>query len=1218
MQHSTAYRAAMPRAGLFFWFGLLVLLCAALVGPRAAYAGLGPSPQCPTLNISVANGGSVTTDVSHCASSPFGVGLVESPPSHGTATTDHYDLTYTHDGSNTTSDSFILDDGDNYDIQVNVTIAPPVSSISIAPGALSPMVAGTPYSEQLTASGGAAPYTWALDSGTLPTGLSLSSSGLLSGTPTDRAVFAFTVRATDAGSASGVKSYNPSVGDPNLLLAPTSPVDAVIGKPYSVTFAVTGGVAPYTLAWDGTVANPLPPGLSLSGDTLSGTPSATGTFTFGINVTDSSTDSDGGGAFIQNRSVTLTVNAQPTITLAPAGLPNPTVGVAYSQTVTASGGTAPYTYDASAGALPSGLSLNASTGAITGTPTAGGPFNVTLRATDADGFSGTHGYALTVAAPAITLAPVTLPDGQLNSAYSATISASGGTIPYSFAVSAGALPGGLSLASDGTLSGTPSASGTFNFDVTVTDASGGTGPFSQTQSYTLQINVAPPVANPVAASVAYGSGANPIALNITGGTPTSVAIDTAASHGSVLASGTSITYQPDPGFTGSDSFTYTASNANGTSAPATVSITVSPPTLTLTPATLPAGTAGSAYSQSLTASGGIGPYTFAVTAGALPAGLSLAADGTLSGTPSANGAFAFIVQALDANGQPGTHAYNLAITAATLTLAPATLPPGVGGVPYSQSFSTNGGVAPYSYALTGGALPAGLTLAADGNLSGTPIASGMFNFDVRVTDSSGGTPSTATVSYALQITGPTITVNPSALPAGIVGTHYAQTLSASGGVAPYSYTISNGALPGGLALATDGRLSGTLTASGRFTFTVRARDANGFSGTRDYSLVIEVRSDPSKDPEVLGLLTAQTTATRRFARAQIGNFQQRLESLHAGGGAGFSNGFTVPMEHPCRNLGRQAPKHCERLLVSTQPLAVGPVPAVVPTPASPLVAATSGPFGLWTGGALRFGDFDARRGGNEGFEFETTGISIGADYRTGPSFALGAGFGYGHDETRIGDNGSRSEADGYNIALYASYHPGDHFYLDGLLGYQLLSFELRRYVTDNGNQVYGERDATQWFASISNGYEMQFERLGIASYARLNVARARIDGYTEQGDDTYALAYAAQDVETTTTSLGMRLDYQYLVGWGRFSPQLRLEYQHDFQDQSIAAMRYADLAGPLYRAGIDGFDRSRFVTGIGAALYTDNDFGLRMEYRRRIGSSSVSVQSVRVTVEKWF
>ncbi|WP_198929072.1 putative Ig domain-containing protein, partial [Rhizobium sp. AC27/96] len=264
-------------------------------------------------------------------------------------------------------------------------------------------------------------------------------------------------------------------------------------------------------------------------------------------------------------------------------------------------------------------------------------------------FTGSRAYNLVVNAPTIAVAPTTLAAATLNASYSETITASGGTGTYTYAVTSGALPAGLTLSSAGDLSGTPTAAGTFNFTVTATDSSTGSGPYTGSRAYTLVLVAHPPIANGVTATVAQNSSANPITLNITGGTPLSVAIATAAGHGTATASGTSITYTPTAGYAGADSFTYTATNLDGTSAPATVSITVSAPTLSLDPATLPAGAIGAAYSETTTASGGTSPYSYAITAGSLPAGLTLSSAGVISGTPTGGGTYNFTLTATDSS-----------------------------------------------------------------------------------------------------------------------------------------------------------------------------------------------------------------------------------------------------------------------------------------------------------------------------------------------------------------------------------------------------------------------------------------------------------------------------------------------------------------------------------------------------------------------------------------
>ncbi len=131
-----------------------------------------------------------------------------------------------------------------------------------------------------------------------------------------------------------------------------------------------------------------------------------GNYSFTVQSTDSSTGS--GSPFSTTRTYSVTVSA-PTIVVAPATLSNPTCRRCLSQTVSASGGTAPYTFAITAGALPAGLNL-AGGGALSGTPTAAGTFNVTVTATDNSGFTGSRAYTVTVAAPTIAIAPTSLPN----------------------------------------------------------------------------------------------------------------------------------------------------------------------------------------------------------------------------------------------------------------------------------------------------------------------------------------------------------------------------------------------------------------------------------------------------------------------------------------------------------------------------------------------------------------------------------------------------------------------------------------------------------------------------------------------------------------------------------------------------------------------------------------------------------------------------------------
>jgi hypothetical protein len=292
---------------------------------------------------------------------------------------------------------------------------------------------------------------------------------------------------------------------------------------------------------------------------------------------------------------------------------------------------------------------------------------------------------------------------------------------------------------------------------------------------------------------------------------------------------------------GSYAFSITATDSSTGSGPYSISaayaLNVSAPAITLAPATINPATAGVAYSQALKAAGGEGPYTFAITAGALPSGITLSSTGTLSGSTRQSGSFTFTATATDSNGNGGDLQYTLSVSSPAIALTPATLPSATGSTAYSQTLTASNGFAPYTYAVTAGALPAGLSFAVDGNLSGVPTAQGSFTFTVTATDSASFT---GLQAYTLTVAAPGIALSPPSLPQAAVAASFSQTLSATGGAAPYTFAVSSGTLAARLTLASDGTLSGTPTEAGTFPVTVTATDANGFVGTQSFTLDVSV------------------------------------------------------------------------------------------------------------------------------------------------------------------------------------------------------------------------------------------------------------------------------------------------------------------------------------------------------------------------------------------
>ena len=294
----------------------------------------------------------------------------------------------------------------------------------------------------------------------------------------------------------------------------------------------------------------------------------------------------------------------------------------------------------------------------------------------------------------------------------------------------------------------------------------------------------------------------------------------------------------------SASFTVQATDSENPSlsASASLSITVTLVPLAVTTTSLPSANGGISYSAKLTASGGIAPYTWSVTNGALPAGLSLnAATGAISGKPTVPGTANFTVSVSDAETPPApvSAALSIAVTVAPLTISTAPLSGATANLAYSVKLAASGGIAPYAWSVTQGALPAGLSLnAATGAISGKPTAPGTASFTVNVSD--GETPS-ATVSAAMSIT---VTVAPLAITTGAVlpatqpGVPYSVKLAAAGGIPPYTWSITQGTLTPGLKLhAATGIISGTPTSEGNVsTFTAQVSDAENPPATASVAL----------------------------------------------------------------------------------------------------------------------------------------------------------------------------------------------------------------------------------------------------------------------------------------------------------------------------------------------------------------------------------------------
>jgi hypothetical protein len=524
-------------------------------------------------------------------------------------------------------------------------------------------VVGTGYSASVQASGGVGTITLSVTNGSLPAGLTMSGAGLIAGTPTTAGASSFTVTAKDSGTP------QQSVNQPlsitvytGLTITTSSLPNGTVNSAYSATLQSAGGTG--TVTWSLTQGSSLPVGLGLSSSgQISGLPTTAGTSSFTVAATDSSTPPQ-----TETQQLSITINAALSVTT--TSLPSGTIATSYDQFVSTSGGTPPLTWSVSSGALPAGLSLGVSAGGhttaeISGTPTAYGSYTFTLTATDSSTPPQTASQQFTIVINNVPLviSTTSLPNGTVNTSYSAALQASGGTPSYTWTVVSGTLPAGLSLSNSGgtwSLAGTPTAAGTSNFTLQVADSS--TPPQTQTQAYSASITAVLAIATTTLPQayedVAYSQliqtnngGKLPITWSISTGTlPPAFTLQSTAS-GSGLITGS---YTSASEF-GEYAFTVKATDSSSPPETATQQLMITaqgaPTNVTIVTSTLPNGTVGTPYNVPLLAIGGVPPYSWTVTSGStLPSWLTLSGSGTswsLSGTPTAAATSSFSLTVTD-------------------------------------------------------------------------------------------------------------------------------------------------------------------------------------------------------------------------------------------------------------------------------------------------------------------------------------------------------------------------------------------------------------------------------------------------------------------------------------------------------------------------------------------------------------------------------------------
>ncbi len=1072
-------------------------------------------------------------------------------------------------------------------------------SLTSTPAALTEV--GVSYSQDNTASGCTAPLTFSLAGGALPGGTTLNpSTGTVSGIPTTQGFFSYTIQVTDGGAAIAQAASSGTIA-PALTLTPTPSANTEVGVAYSQTNTVSGGTGPYAYSL---AAGSLPAGTTLdpSSGTVSGIPTTAGAFDYTIRVT------DGASAFAQSQSSGMIA---PALSLTSSPSANAQVGQSYSQTNVASGGTTPYVYSLASGTLPAGTSLDTSTGTVSGTPTAAGPFNYTIKITDAAAAFAQASSSGTIAPGPLAITPTASTITQVGQSYSQTNVASGGTGPYVYSLTSGSLPAGTSLdTSNGTVSGTPTTQGFFSYTIRVTDgasafaqasSSGTIAPaltLTSTPSANAQVGQAYSQTN-----VASG-GTTPYVYSLASGTlPAGTSLDT--STGTV--SGT-------PTAAGPFNYTIKVTDAAAAFAQASSSGTIAPGPLAITPTASTITQVGQSYSQINVASGGTTPYVYSLTSGSLPAGTALdTSTGTVSGTPTTAGPFSYAIKVTD-----GATAFAQASTSGTIAPAALAITPTAStatqiGQSYSQTNAASGGTTPYVYSLASGSLPAGTSLdTSTGTVSGTPTTAGPFSYAIKVTDTASAM-AQASSSGTIAATTTTISLSSSVNP------------SVPGQSVTFTATVSGGSSPSGTVTFRDGgSLIGTASLSGTIaTFTTsslalgnhaitaaysgNASNAASSSAVLQQSVAVPADSIRLRQMQILGTRQSAQLSGQNITGA-VGNaidnaFSGSVQAVTPNG-SGFTYNFVAEDPAASQTSNRQtggsaadsgannvatAPDRTTSRLVEEAFSALGDARiARAPPKAAP-------PDWLaWID--VRGISFSNRTPGTD-LSGNQVNVTAGLTRRLADDFVVGGFGGFEHLNFNSDALNSRLKGDGWTVGGYLGWRLAPNMRFDMMLGRSAIGYN------DTAGMASANFRGMRWLASggVTGTYDVQ--GFVLQPSAKLYALWERDGAYV----DSLGIAQPSYSFSTGRASAGTRVSYPF-----EWSPATMLAPYAAVHGDYYFTGNQASVAGvPTIPLLLQGWS-ARVAAGLDMTFGNGGTIGLGGELGGIGSSASVLTYTYRV------
>jgi hypothetical protein len=738
---------------------------------------------------------------------------------------------------------------------------------------------------------------------------------------------------------------------------------------------------------------------------------------------------------------------------------------------------------------------------------------------------------------------------------------------------------------------------------------------SSSDSLTIYI-LSKPIASAVSQTVAYNSSNNNIALSATN-TPTSVAVSTAASHGTATASGTAIIYTPAAGYFGTDTFQYTATNAFGTSSPAIATITVSPPVastdanlsgLTLSSGALtPAFASGTiAYTQSV--ANAVSSITVTPTVSQANATVTVngtaVASGSASGSINLNVGANTITTVVTAQDGTTTQTYTTTVTrgaaASTqadlsgLTFSSGALTPAFssGTTTYTQTVSE----AVSSITVTPTVSQANATVTVNGTAVASGSASGSINLNAganTITTVVTAQDGTTTQTYTTTVTrGASLVAQApfavTASPSELNPSAPTSTLSTAGGsgtgAVTYAMTAGTCALSG--STVTAGKVNETCTVRA-----TKAADSTYLAATATVNIKVTRRLPLAKaatDPSVSQTQATQLLQTKIFVQTQAQNVTSHLDT--------FKLNFNLQPSYSgvsviTPSLGPMAPvfyKVKDVWLANRGEVGdasygqVGMQKAFYNNagdrfyadgrrteemdesdervPSTYTDGRKQNTHSFWSVGTVDTGLFKTGDNQEVTHKFRVSGLTLGLDYKVGSRAIVGAALGLGQDSNPSQERGSKVKSNQHSITAYGVFGLGRNWLVDGLLGHSRHSFTGNRTTSDGAAQLgMNRRTGDGAFASGSISTIFSLGPLSVAPFVRQDITHIRLNQYNETGDADYALGFGRTKQTATATSAGVHFFNDIHLPRGKLTTSLKLSANRMKTGALSQDVYYADV-----------------------------------------------------------